>query len=207
MLHCPHDRQLLTCDKAKVEVAVQIVERWILARLRHRRFFSLAELNTAIATLIGELNTRPFKKLPGCRREAFERIDRPALNPLPSTPYEFAQFKHCRVNIDYHVEIEGHYYSVPHTLARQRVQARITRHTVEILFEGKRLASHARSLRRGTHTTVAEHMPASHRAHLEWTPGKLINWAARIGPASERLVKHLYSAIIRAVPISAHAPP
>lgn len=178
-------------DKAKVEVAVQIVERWILARLRHRCFFSLAELNTAIAALIGELNSRPFKKLPGCRREAFERIDRPALNPLPSIPYEFAQFKHCRVNIDYHVEIDGHYYSVPHTLARQRVQARITRYTVEILFEGRRLASHARSPRRGTHTTVASHMPASHRAHLEWTPGKLIHWAARIGPASERLVKHL----------------
>ena len=178
-------------DKAKVEVAVQIVERWILARLRYRRFFALAEINTAIASLVEELNTRPFKKLPGCRREAFERIDRPALGPLPSTPYEFAQFKHCRVNIDYHVEIDGHYYSVPHTLARQRVQARITGHTVEILFEGKRLASHARSHRRATHTTVAEHMPASHRAHLQWTPGKLIHWAARIGPASERLVKHL----------------
>jgi transposase len=178
-------------DKAKVEVAVQIVERWILARLRHRRFFSLAQINTAIALLVEELNSRPFKKLPGCRREAFERIDRPALGPLPSTPYEFAQFKHCRVNIDYHVEIDGHYYSVPHTLARQRVQARITGHTVEILFEGKRLASHARSHRRGTHTTVPEHMPASHRAHLQWTPGKLLTWAARIGPACERLVKHL----------------
>ncbi len=180
-------------DKAKVEVAVQIVERWILARLRHRRFFSLAEINTAIALLVEELNTRAFKKLPGCRREAFERIDRPALNALPGTPYEFAQFKHCRVNIDYHVEIDGHYYSVPHTLARQRVQARISGHTVEILFEGKRLASHPRSHRRATHTTVPEHMPASHRAHLQWTPGKLIHWAARIGPQAERLVKYLLS--------------
>ncbi|MFN0315710.1 MAG: IS21 family transposase [Burkholderiales bacterium] len=178
-------------DKAKAEVAVQIVERWILARVRHRRFFSLTELNTAIALLVEELNARPFKKLPGCRREAFEHLDRPALNPLPSTPYEFAQFKHCRVNIDYHVEIDGHYYSVPHALARQRVQARITARTVEVLFQGKRIASHARSARRGTHTTVAEHMPASHRAHLEWTPGKLIHWATRIGPASERLVRHL----------------
>lgn len=178
-------------DKAKVEVAVQIAERWILARLRNRRFFSLAEVNEAIANLLEELNTRPFKKLPGCRREAFETLDRPVLKPLPALPYEVARFKRCRVNIDYHVDIDGHYYSVPHSLARQAVDARVTRHAVEILFQGKRVASHLRSDRRGAHTTLAEHMPASHRAHLEWTPGRLLNWGASIGPATARVVHHL----------------
>ena len=178
-------------DKSKVEVTVQIVERWILARLRNRRFFSLAEVNAAIANLLEDLNARPFKKLPGCRRDAFETIDRPVLKPLPTVPYEFARFKHCRVGIDYHVEIGAHYYSVPHSLGRQTVEARITRHTVEILFHGKRVASHPRSDLRGKHTTIAEHMPASHRAHKEWTPGRLLNWGASIGPATARVVKHL----------------
>jgi transposase len=180
-------------DKAKVEVAVQIVERWILAHLRHRRFFSLAEVNAAIAVLLEELNTRPFKKLPGCRREAFETLERPVLRPLPALAYEMALFKSCRVGIDYHVDIDKHYYSVPHSLARQQVDARITRHAVEILFHGKRVASHERSDRRGKHTTVAEHMPASHRAHMEWTPGRLLNWGASIGPATGHVVNHLLS--------------
>jgi len=178
-------------DKAKVEVGVQVVERWILARLRHRRFFSLAELNAAIAELLAELNERAFKKLPGSRRSAFEALDRPALAPLPVTRYEVARFKPVRVNIDYHVEIERHYYSVPHALVRQELEARITRQTVEILHRGRRVASHALSTKRGGYTTCPEHMPASHRAHAEWTPGRLLNWAARIGPAVAALVKHL----------------
>ena len=177
-------------DKAKVEVGVQVVERWILARLRNRRFFSVAELNLAIADLLGELNNRPFKKLPGNRREWFESIDRPALNPLPDKPYEVATFKRCRVNIDYHVEIEGHYYSVPHQLVRQELDARITQTMVELLARGRRVACHPKSERRGAHTTRAEHMPASHRAHLEWTPQRLINWARDIGPNALRIVKH-----------------
>jgi transposase len=177
-------------DKAKVEVGVQLVERWILARLRHRRFFSLGELNQAIAGLLADLNQRPFKKLPGHRLAWFEAIDRPALRPLPAQPYEIAHFKRCRVNIDYHVEIDGHYYSVPHALVRQEVEARITQTTVEILQGGKRLASHPRCDRRGTHTTLAEHMPASHRAHREWSPGRLLHWAARIGPHTKALVHH-----------------
>jgi transposase len=115
------------------------------------------------------------------------------LRPLPALPYEVALFKSCRVGIDYHVDIDKHYYSVPHSLARQQVYARITRHAVEILFHGKRVASHARSDRRGKHTTVAEHMPASHRAHMEWTPGRLLNWGASIGPATARVVNHLLS--------------
>jgi transposase len=178
-------------DKAKVEVGVQVVERWILARLRHRRFFRLAELNAAIAALLVELNDRAFKKLPGSRRSAFEALDRPALRPLPATRYEVARFKPVRVNIDYHVEIERHYYSVPHALVRQGLEARITRTTVEILHRGRRVASHALSAKRGGYTTCPEHMPASHRAHAEWTPGRLLNWAARIGPAVAALVKHL----------------
>ncbi len=178
-------------DKAKVEVAVQVVERWILARLRHRRFYSLAELNGAIAELLTELNDRAFKKLPGSRRSVFEALDRPALAPLPATRYEVARFKPVRVNIDYHVEIERHYYSVPHALVGQQLETRITRQTVEILHRGRRVASHALSTQRGGYTTVPEHMPASHRAHAQWTPGRLLNWAARIGPAAAALVKHL----------------
>jgi transposase len=177
-------------DKAKVEVGVQIVERWILARLRHRRFFSLGELNQAIAGLLVDLNQRPFKKLPGNRLSWFEAIDRPALRPLPAQPYEIAHFKRCRVNIDYHVEIDGHYYSVPHALVRQAVEARITQTSVEILYGGRRVASHPRCDRRGTHTTLAEHMPKSHRAHREWSPGRLLNWAQRIGAHTKALVHH-----------------
>jgi transposase len=178
-------------DKAKVEVGVQVVERWILARLRHRRFYSLAELNVAIAELLTELNDRAFKKLPGSRRQAFETLDRPALRPLPATRYEVARFRQVRVNIDYHVEIERHYYSAPHALVRQELEARITRQTVELLHRGRRVASHALSNKRGGYTTAPEHMPASHRAHAEWTPGRLLNWAARIGPAVAALVRHL----------------
>lgn len=178
-------------DKAKVEVGVQIVERWILARLRHRRFFSLHEVNVAVAELLEDLNLRPFKKLPGNRREWFEKLDRPVLKPLPALRYQVATFKRCRVNIDYHVEIEEHYYSVPHALARQEVDVRLCGHTVEILYHGKRVASHVKSTRQGHHTTVADHMPAAHRAHMEWTPGRFLNWAATIGVAVTGIVRHL----------------
>jgi transposase len=178
-------------DKAKVEVGVQIVERWILARLRHQTFFSLASLNHAIAQLLSDLNQRSFKKLPGSRLEWFETIDRPALRALPATPYIVACFKVCRVNIDYHVEIQSHYYSVPHALVRKSVEARITDTTIEILHGGRRVASHARSDRRGAHTTIAEHMPMAHRAHRQWTPSRLLRWADDIGPATHQLVEHL----------------
>jgi transposase len=178
-------------DKAKVEVAVQIVERWILARLRHHRFFHLGTLNKAISKLLIDLNQRPLKKLGGTRREWFERLDQPALRTLPGRRYEVATFRTCRVNIDYHVEVDGHYYSVPHRLVRQEVDVRLTRHAVEILHGGKRVAGHGRQDRRGTHSTVAEHMPAAHRAHLEWSPGRLLNWARSIGPGTALLVDHL----------------
>jgi transposase len=176
-------------DKAKVEVGVQIVERWILARLRHRRFFSLEELNQAIARLLDELNARPFKKLPGCRRSAFEALDVPALKPLPAQPMVLAQFKPARVNIDYHVAFEGHNYSVPHQHVGAAVELRITATTVEVLLRRQRIAAHVRSHQAGGFTTVAEHMPASHRAHRQWTPAKLIAWGQRVGTATASVVR------------------
>jgi transposase len=177
-------------DKAKVEVGVQVVERWILARLRHRRFFSLAELNAAIAELLGPLNTRPFRRLPGSRREAFETLDRPALRALPATAFQFAQWKKAKPNIDYHVEFDEHYYSVPYALAGQVVELRITAATIECFAAGRRVAVHARSHRRGVFSTLTEHMPASHQAHRQWSPSKLIAWGATIGPHTERVVAH-----------------
>src|SRR5437764_7651427 len=146
-------------DKAKVEVGVQVVGRWILARLRHRRFFSLAELNAAIRVLLDELNDRPMRGWGMSRRALFEQLDKPALMSLPPLAYEYAEWKRCRVGLDYHVEIAKHYYSVPHQLMRQEVEARITVATIEIFHRGKRVASHRRSLRPHRPTTVPEHMP------------------------------------------------
>ena len=176
-------------DKPKVEVAVQVVERWILARLRHRRFFSLAELNAAIGELLHDLNQRAFKKLPGCRASAFDTLERAALRRLPATRMAIARFKRARVNIDYHVELDGHYYSVPHRLVRTEVELRVTATTVEIIAGNQRVAVHAYSAIRGAHTTIAEHMPASHRAHREWTPQRLIAWGERIGAACAAVVR------------------
>ena len=176
-------------DKAKVEVGVQVVERWILARLRNRRFFTLGELNGAVRLLLADLNQRPFKKLPGCRASAFAALDAPALNSLPAHPMVLAQFKAARVNIDYHVAFEGHYYSVPHQHVGQAVELRITSSTLEVLLRRQRIAAHARSPRVGGFTTVTEHMPASHREHRQWTPVKLIAWAERIGAATAGVVR------------------
>jgi transposase len=166
-------------DKPLVEAGVLLVQRWILARLRHQQFFSLHELNVAISRLLLELNSRPFKKLEGCRRSAFEAIDRPTMKALPATRYEFAEWKNVGVGIDYHVEFDRHYYSVPHPLVKQRVDLRASAATIECFFKGKRVASHQRSLVRGKHTTRPEHMPESHRKHLEWTPGRLLNWGLK----------------------------
>ena len=178
-------------DKAKVEVGVQVVERWILARLRHRQFFSVAELDAAVAQLLPALNERPFKKLPGCRKDAFARLDAPYLRPLPVTRFVMAEWKRAGVNIDYHVEFDGHYYSVPHALVRQQVELRITSSSLEILAHGHRVACHPRSDRKGYFSTIAGHMPAAHRAHAEWSPSKLMNWAASVGAATGELVKRL----------------
>ena len=159
--------------------------------MRNHTFFSLPQANQAIADLLGGLNTRPFKKLPGSRQSLFETLDRPALHPLPAHPYEYAEWKRARVNIDYHVEIEGHYYSVPYTLVKQQLDVRLTPHVVELLFKGKRIASHRRSSLKGRHTTVTAHMPKAHRHYAEWTPQRLIKWAATTGVATSRVVEQI----------------
>ena len=173
---------------AKVEVGVQVVERWILAALRHRTCFSLAALNAAIAQLLERLNARALRKLPGSRRSLFEQLDRPALRPLPSERYVFAEWKKVRVNIDYHVEVAGHYYSVPHALARRPLDVRLTAHTVECLYRGQRVASHVRSSLKGRHTTADEHMPEKHRRMGQWTPERFIRWAEKTGPHTATLI-------------------
>ena len=177
-------------DKAKAEVGVQVVERWILAALRHRQCFSLAELNRVIRELLETLNNRPFRKLPGTRRALFEQLDKPALRPLPVEPYEYAEWKQARVHIDYHVEVQGHYYSVPHALIKKQVDVRITANTIECFYRGQRIASHRRSHHKGRHTTVTAHMPEAHRQAGEWSPQRLERWAASIGTATARLVRH-----------------
>ena len=180
-------------DQAKVEVGVQVVERWILAALRHRQCFSLAELNQAIRDLLGQLNQRPFKKQPGSRQSLFESLEQPALRPLPAVPYAFAEWKKARVHIDYHVEIDGHYYSVPYRLVKTELDVRFTARTVECFHQGQRVASHVRSPHRGQHTTVPEHMPIAHREHAEWTPQRLVRWAEEIGPATAGVIQTLFT--------------
>ncbi len=175
-------------DKAKVEVAVQVVERWILARLRHETFFSLAELNARIRVLLEDLNARPMRAYGQSRCERFEQIDRPALQPLPLEPFELAAWKHAKVNLDYHVEFERHFYSVPHALVHERVLLRITATTVEVLHKGQRVAGHRRDATPGTYTTVPAHMPKAHQNHLAWTPTRLLTWARGVGPETHGLV-------------------
>ena len=175
-------------DKAKVESAVLIAERSILAALRNHTFFSITELNTAIAQKLAELNDRKFQKMDATRKTLFETIDRPALKPLPATPYEYARWKKARVNIDYHIDVDGHYYSVPYQLAKQQVDVRITQTTVEILFKNKRVSAHVHDTRRGSHTTLHEHMPKSHQKYLEWTPSRIVSWASQNGPGTQALV-------------------
>ena len=176
-------------DKAKVEVGVQVVERWIVARLRHHTFFALAEVNAAIGALLPTLNARPFKKLPGSRQSLFETLDRPALKPLPGQPYEYAEWKRARVNIDYHVEVDGHYYSVPYALVKAQLEVRVSAQVVELFHKGTRVASHLRSRLKGRHSTVAAHMPTAHQHYAEWTPQRLIRWAADSGAATARVVE------------------
>ena len=178
-------------DKAKVEVGVQIVERWMLARLRKQQFFSLEELNQALRELLLVLNQRPFKKLPGSRQSWFEELEQPLLKPLPPARYYYAQWKKARVHLDYHIEVDGHYYSVPHAYLRQEVEVRVTSLTLEIFQHGNRLATHSRSERKGAHTTLPEHLPKAHQAHLEWSPTRFLTWAADIGPATQEIVRYL----------------
>jgi len=177
-------------DKAKVENGVLVVERWILAALRHQRFFALGELNEAIGLLLEKLNHRPFRKREGTRASQFAEVDQPVLKPLPAERYVIASWKTVRANIDYHVEVDRHYYSVPYQLAGQQMEARSTATTVEILHLGKRVASHVRSFAAYHHSVIREHMPKSHQAHLEWTPSRLIHWAeTAVGEATAQVVR------------------
>ena len=178
-------------DKPKAELTVLLVCRWVLARLRHQRFFSLEEFNAAIRPLLDRLNERPFQKLPGSRRSVFESFDRPAMRPLPTTPYVYAEWKRVRAAFDYHVDVDRHYYSVPHALVGQELWARFSAATVEVFHRSVRVASHVRSYQRGVHTTLPQHMPRSHREHAEWTPTRLINWGASIGANTCAVVEHL----------------
>lgn len=181
-------------DKAKVECGVLVAERWILARLRNQRFFSLDEANRAIAELLHDLNRRTFKKLPGCRHSVFVELDQPELKHLPLDRYQYAEWKTVRAGIDYHVEVKEHYYSVPYRFAKLELDARYTAGTVEVFHRGKRIAAHARSFVKGKHTTLPPHMPPEHQAVAGWDANRLLNWAQGIGPHTEATVQHMLNA-------------
>ena len=178
-------------DKPKVEGAVLIVQRWILARLRNETHFSLGSLNARIAELLEDLNDRRMRVYQVSRRQLFDKLERSVLKPLPTTRFVYGEWSRAKVNVDYHVESDGHYYSVPHAHLHAHVDVRVSAGTVEILLDGRRVASHVRSFQRGRHTTTTEHMPAAHRAHLEWSPSRIINWAGTIGPSAAALVEHI----------------
>jgi transposase len=183
-------------DKAVVESAVQVAQRWIVAALRHRKFFSLAETNDAVRELLDRLNHRPFRKRmladpKASRASLFELLDRPALKPLPGEPFDMSEWLRARVNIDYHVAFDANLYSVPYNLVHELVEIRATATTVEVLHKGIRVASHIRSRGRGKTITIDEHRPKSHRAHLEWTPSRMVNWARTIGPHTAGLFERI----------------
>jgi transposase len=175
-------------DKAKVELAVLIVERWLLGRLRHRTFYSLTELNAAIRELLHQLNeVRPIRRLGVTRRQLLEDLDRPHLRPLPVEPYVFAEWRARRVGVDYHVDVDNHFYSVPYRFARHEVEIRLTARIVEIFFKGERIAAHLRNSGNGKHTTVPDHMPSSHRRYADWTIDRIHREAQSIGPSTALL--------------------
>ena len=179
-------------DKAKVESAVQVVQRWIVMRLRNRRFFSVAQINEAIRELLVDLNNRPFRKRrEESRASLFEKIDGPALQSLPACRYDLSQWAQARVNIDYHVAFDGNWYSVPYSLTGEAVEVRSTPATVEIFHRGKRVASHLRSRDRNKAVTQNEHRPKSHQAHLEWPPSRMIQWAGKVGPNTAQVVERI----------------
>ena len=162
-----------------------------MAALRNHTFFSLEELNQAIRVKLQDFNLRKFQKLETTRKELFETLDRPALKPLPEKPYEYAEWKKATVNIDYHIEVDHHYYSVPYQLAREQMEVRITLTAIEVLFKNRRVASHTRSYRKGGFTTFKEHMPKAHQQFLDWTPSRILRWAQQLGPNTEKLVTHI----------------
>ena len=179
-------------DKAKAEQSVLLAERWVLARLRNARFFSAADLNAAIGELVRDINARPMKGFNASRAELFATLDKPALKSLPDEPYAFAVWKRCRVAPDYHIEVDGHWYSAPFRLIRELVDVRVADKTVEIFLKGQRVASHMRAPNRRGHTTLPEHMPSAHRRHASWTPARLIAYGEKVGPS----VAALFEAIM-----------
>ena len=181
-------------DKAKAEVGVLIAQRWILAVLRQRTFYSLTELNAAIRECLERLNTRPMRRLGKSRRDLFEAIDRPNALPLPPKAYEYAEWLKATVNIDYHIELDHHYYSISFQLLRERLDVRLTATTVEAFHKGERVAAHVRSYVKGAHTTLREHMPPEHQQYAEWSPSRFIQWAGKIGVATAQLVEKIMAA-------------
>ena len=181
-------------DKAKVEAAVGIVSRYVLGRLRNRRVFSLPELNAAVRDCVMAINAKVMKRLERSRHELFVSLDRPALKALPSQRYQYAEWKRCTVAPDYHVEVDDHYYSAPHRLLRETLDARFTDATVELFHKGERIASHMRSHLKHKHSTTPEHMPSSHRRYAEWSPARMLREAGKIGPATTALFEAIMKA-------------
>jgi transposase len=180
-------------DKAKVEAGVLVVQRWIMAVLRHRVFFNIADLNAAIAELLERLNARALRKVKKSRRELFETLDRPNAKTLPARPYEYAEWTTAKVSLNYHVELERHNYSVPFRLLHEQLDARLTATMVEVFYKHERVACHARSWAAHKYTTLKEHMPPEHQKHLEWTPTRIIEWAGKTGPGTALLVERIMS--------------
>lgn len=178
-------------DKAKVEVGVQIAERWILAVLRKQTFFSLGEVSRAVAPLLTRLNERTFRRREGSRKSLFEQLEGPTLRPLPAERFPYGDWKMTRVNIDYHVEFDRHWYSVPYELTQQQVEIRATDTTIEVFHNSVRVASHARSHSQHQHTTIPEHRPKAHQRHLEWTPSRIAEWAATVGCSTAQVVERI----------------
>jgi transposase len=178
-------------DKAKAEAGVLIAQRWILAVLRQRTFYTLAELNTAIRQCLERLNTRPLRRVKKSRRDLFETIDRANALPLPPIPYEYAEWSKARVSIDYHIEVDNHYYSVPFQLLHERLDIRLTASIMEAFRKGERIAAHARSYVKGGYTTMKEHMPLAHRYYAEWNPDRFMQWASKTGQATAQLVEKI----------------
>ena len=180
-------------DKAKVELSVKLVQRWILARLRHQQFFSLAELNQAIFALLKNLNTRIIRRYGKSRYELYCELDRPALKPLPSQRYVFREHKYCTVNIDYHFELEGSFYSVPYQLAGEHISAIYTADSVEVFHNNKRVALHVRLYHKGAYSTKEDHMASAHKVYAKWSPSRLINWGGSIGVYTQKLISEILS--------------
>jgi len=182
----------MTLSKAKVEACVGIVERWLLGRLRNRVWYGLGELNAAIADLLVRLNDeRVMRRFGRTRRQLFEEIDAPRLRPLPATPYVLAQWRRARVGLDYHVEVEKHFYSVPYRHARAAVEVRLTARTIEVFAAGERIAAHMRGSGNGRHTTINDHMPSSHRRYADWTIERIVAEAAGLGPSVKLLCERI----------------